>query len=69
MTWLYLNMVAGSEDRVQSVAGGVGGIVDKLGETQIAHTVEEVGGVGVVEVVEVEVEVTEKDVVFGFYCE
>ena len=64
-----LDAVAGGEYGVQRVACDVRGVADELGEADALHVVEEGGGVGVVEVVEVEVEVPIEYVVIGVYSE
>ena len=63
-----LDPVAGGEDGVQRVSCGVSGVVDELGESDV-HVVKEVGGVGVVVVVEVKVDVPEEYLVTGVYGE
>ncbi|KAJ1164563.1 hypothetical protein NDU88_004999 [Pleurodeles waltl] len=56
-------VVAGREDGVERVSGDVGGGVHQLLETKVSEVVEQGGGVGVVVLFQVEVEVTEEDVV------
>ena len=63
------DVVAGGENGVQWVACGVHGVVDELKEASVDHVVEEGGGAGVFEVVEVKVEVPEENIVVGVYGE
>ncbi|KAJ1162445.1 hypothetical protein NDU88_002913 [Pleurodeles waltl] len=56
-------VVAGGEDGVERVSGDVGGGVHQLLETEVGEVVEQGGGVGVVVLLQVKVEVTEEGVV------
>ncbi|KAJ1141178.1 hypothetical protein NDU88_007513 [Pleurodeles waltl] len=56
-------VVAGGEDGVERVSGDVGGGVHQLLETEVGEVGEQGGGVGVVVLFQVEVEVPEEDVV------
>ncbi|KAJ1193775.1 hypothetical protein NDU88_003071 [Pleurodeles waltl] len=51
--------VAGAEEGVESVFGPVCGYIDYLGEAYVAQVLKEGGGVGVVEVIDVEIEVAD----------
>lgn len=70
MPWLVqvssvFDSVAGSEDWVKCVSCAGCGLGNQLGETDAAHGFEEVGGVIIFGVIEVEVKVTEEAVVLG----
>ncbi|KAJ1172342.1 hypothetical protein NDU88_004189 [Pleurodeles waltl] len=56
-------VVAGGEDGVERVSGDVGWGVHQLLETEVGEVGEQGGGVGVVVLFQVEVEVSEEDVV------
>ena len=48
---------------------GVRGVVDELGESNVVHAVKEIGGVDVIVVIEMEVEVAGENVVVEVYGE
>ena len=63
------DVVTGGEGGVERVFCDVCGVMDKFGEADVAEAVDEVGGVWVGHIIEVEVEVTQENVVFGVYDE
>ncbi|KAJ1192056.1 hypothetical protein NDU88_001368 [Pleurodeles waltl] len=62
---VVLDPVAGSDDGVQHGSCIVGVINDELSEYDVIHAIEEAGGGGLVEVIEVEIQMSREDVVLG----